>query len=140
MKAAMTATQFFISIVVLPITTVITVLIGVLLNNNNMNHRFSDMAGRFNEIGNRFNDVNQRLNDLNNQFNQRLTDLNAQVNERLNDFGQRLTDMNGQFGQRLNDLRDSLRTEIAKNHSEMLGRFAELDGRLTRIESHLELK
>jgi len=41
---------------------------------------------------------------------------------------------------RINDLRDLLRAEMAKNHSEMLMKFAELDSRLIRIESHLNLK
>jgi hypothetical protein len=41
---------------------------------------------------------------------------------------------------RINDLRDLLRAEMAKNHSEMLIKFAELDSRLSRIESHLNLK
>ena len=45
---------------------------------------------------------------------------------------------------RLNDVKETLRAElkaveanIDKNHSEMLHRFGDLDGRLTRIESSL---
>lgn len=44
---------------------------------------------------------------------------------------------------RMNDLRDMLRAEIAKNQSELLMKFAELenrlDTRLSRIESHMNL-
>lgn len=48
---------------------------------------------------------------------------------------------------RLNDVRDLLRAEIAKSHSELLVKFAELDNqiqamnaRLSRIEDHLHLR
>ena len=46
----------------------------------------------------------------------------------------------GDVSRRIDDMRDLLGAEMAKNHSEMLHRFAELDGRFTRIETHLELK
>jgi hypothetical protein len=38
---------------------------------------------------------------------------------------------------RLNDVKETLRAEMDKNHSEMLHRFGDLDGRLSRIESGL---
>jgi hypothetical protein len=41
---------------------------------------------------------------------------------------------------RLGDVRDLLRAEMDKNHSEMLHRFAELDARLTRIENGLGMR
>jgi len=41
---------------------------------------------------------------------------------------------------RLGDVRDLLRAEMDKNHSEMLHRFAELDTRLTRIENGLGMR
>ena len=45
----------------------------------------------------------------------------------------RLNDMQA----RLNDVKEVLRAEMDKNHSEMLHRFGDLDGRLTRIENSL---
>lgn len=33
----------------MPVTTIIIVLIGVLLNNNNMNNRLNDMSARLND-------------------------------------------------------------------------------------------
>ena len=42
----------------------------------------------------------------------------------------RISDVN----KRIDDMRDLLRAEMAKNHSEMLHRFADLDTRLNRIE------
>jgi hypothetical protein len=43
-------------------------------------------------------------------------------------------------GGRLNDLKELLRAEIAKSHSELLSKFAELDQRLSRIEGQLSLR
>jgi hypothetical protein len=102
-----TETHFYISVAVMPITTIVIVLIGVLLNNSNMNSRLSDFTV---QVNNRFNDINARLNE-----------------------------MNASLNRRIDDTKDLLRAEIAKNHSEMLGKFAELDIRLSRIESHLHL-
>lgn len=76
----MSETQFYVSVAVAPTVTIIIVLIGVLLNNTNMNARFGDMSARF------------------------------------------------------EDIRETLRAGMAKNHSELLLKFAELDRRLSRLE------
>lgn len=65
--------------------------------------------------------------------NARLGDLSQNLNRRMDELSRSVD-------QRINDLRDMLRAEMAKNHSEMLLKFAELDSRLTRIESHLNLR
>ena len=88
----MSETQFYASVAVMPTVTIIIVLIGVLLNNTNMNARLSD--------------TNSRFDDLRNEMNARI-----------------------------GELRDTLRAEMSKNHSEMLTKFAELDGRLSRLEA-----
>ena len=49
----------------------------------------------------------------------------------------RLSDFRAEFNRGLSDTRDVLRAEMAKNHSEMLLKFAELDHRLTRLEAAL---
>ena len=46
----MSETQFYVSVAVVPTVTIIIVLIGVLLNNTNMNARFGDMDARFGDI------------------------------------------------------------------------------------------
>jgi len=86
------ATQFYISVAVMPVTTIIIVLIGVLLNNANMNGRFADMNGRFAD-----------LKDL----------IQAHSNRQ---------DAN-----------------LRRVEEMLLGKFAELDNRLSRIEHHLNL-
>jgi len=49
----------------------------------------------------------------------------------------RIDDLRSDVEHRISDLGDALRAEMAKNHSEMLARFADLDTRLTRLESRL---
>ena len=44
----------------------------------------------------------------------------------------------GDLSRRINDMRDLLRVEMSKNHSEMLHRFADLDDRPTRVEQRIE--
>lgn len=66
----MSETQFYISVAVMPVTTIIIVLIGVLLNNS----RFNDISGRFNDIGSRFAEINSRLSALESTFTARLND------------------------------------------------------------------
>ena len=50
------------------------------------------------------------------------------------DMGNRIGDVN----RRIDDMRDLLRAEMSKNHSEMLHRLADLDTRLTRVEQRIE--
>ena len=76
-----------------PVSTLVIVMVGVLLNNN------------------------------------RLASLKSSVNARF-------ASMESHFNTRLNDMRDVLRAEMAKNHSELLIKFAELDHRISRLEDH----
>lgn len=81
----MNPTQFYISVGVMPVTTIIIVLIGVLLNNTTMNAGFADIK-----------DLIQAHSDR--------QDANLRRVEEM-----------------------------------LLGKFAELDNRLSRIEHHLNL-
>jgi hypothetical protein len=92
-------TQFYISVGVMPITTIIIVLIGILLNNANMNARFGDMNARFADINARFTDLKELI-------------------------------------QAYADRQDA---NLRRVEDELLGKFAELDNRLSRIEHHLNL-
>ncbi|HEY6390084.1 MAG TPA: hypothetical protein VIX89_02330 [Bryobacteraceae bacterium] len=95
----MNETQFYISVAVVPVTTIIIVMIGVLLNNANMNVRFGDMVGRFADINTRFTDLKDLI-------------------------------------QAYSDRQDA---NLRRVEDELLGKFAELDNRLSRIEHHLNL-
>ena len=57
----MSDTQFYISVAVMPTVTIIIVLIGVLLNNTNMNARLNDMNGRFDDLRS---EMNARIGEL----------------------------------------------------------------------------
>lgn len=59
---------------------------------------------------------------------------NSRLNDMSRHFENRLNDMSRMIEARLNDLRDMLRAEMAKNHSELLGKIAELETRMDRIE------
>ena len=61
----MSETQFYVSVAVMPTVTIIIVLIGVLLNNTNMNARLNDLRG----------DMNLRFEDLRNEMNARIGEL-----------------------------------------------------------------
>ena len=95
----MSETQFYISVAVMPVTTIVIVLIGVLLNNVNMNARFTDMNTRFADMNGRFSDLKDLI-------------------------------------QAYSDRQDA---NLRRVEDELLGKFAELDDRLGRIEHHLNL-
>ena len=101
------------SVGVMPITTIIIVLVGVLLNNANMNARFADINGRFGDINARFGDIHARFADMDRRF----TDLKDLI-------------------QAYADRQDA---NLRRVEDELLGKFAELDNRLSRIEHHLNL-
>jgi hypothetical protein len=67
--------------------------------------------------------------------NSRISDLRSDMNQRFGDINQRLGEINQRFG----DLRDLLNAKLARQEEMLLAKFAELDNRLTRIESHLNL-
>jgi hypothetical protein len=90
----------------MPVTTIIIVLIGVLLNNANMNARFADMNARFADMNARFGDMDRRFTDLK------------------------------ELIQAYSDRQDA---NLRRVEDELLGKFAELDNRLSRIEHHLNL-
>ncbi len=68
--------------------------------------------------------------------NSRISDLRSDINQRFQDMNQRLQDMR----QRIVDLRDLMDAKLARQEEMMLSKFAELDNRLIRIESHLNLQ
>ena len=49
----------------------------------------------------------------------------------------RLSDVKDSLKTEIGSVRDVLRAEMDKNHSEMLHRFADLDTRMTRLENGL---
>ena len=137
-KMPMSETQFYVSVAIVPTVTIIIVLIGVLLNNSNMNGRFDDMNGRFDdlrsEMNARFGDMNARFDDMNARFDELRSEMNAGSGTLRSEMNARSDDLRSEMNARFEDIRETLRAEMAKNHSEMLLKFAELDRRLSRQE------
>ena len=104
-----------LTIVIALATSFIAVLTGVLLNNT-------------------------RLNDVKESLNHRLDDFSRHFDDRLDDYSHRLDDLKDVTAARFEtcaSARDfqELRVLMERNHSEMLLKFAEMDNRLSRIES-----
>ena len=109
----MSEQQFLLGLIA-PITTIAVVLVGFLFNNS----RITDLASRF----------DGRFTDLSNRFDGRFTDLSSRVDGRLG------------------DLKDIIKAEAESSNANlrrmeemMLGKFAEVDNRLNRIESYLKI-
>ena len=127
----MNPTQFYVSVAVLPTVTILAVLIGLLVNNYQINARLTDLRAdintRFAEIGARFNQIDDRFRDI----DSRISELSARITETNANTGVRINEMSS----RMDDLHDSLRTEMSKNQSELLARFDEVERRVTRLET-----
>ena len=102
----MNETQFYISVAVGPAVTMIVVLIGVLINNN-------------------------RIGDLRMDVNARMTELRSEMNNRFSDINTRFSDMREIYRQQGEVQEANLR----RVEDMLLDKFAELDNRLSRIES-----
>ena len=109
----MNETQFSISVAAGPAVTTIVVLIGVLINNN-------------------------RIGDLRMDVNARMTELRSEMNNRFSDINTRFSDINTRFS----DMREIYRQQgevqeanLRRVEDMLLDKFAELDNRLSRIES-----
>ncbi|MBM3775057.1 MAG: hypothetical protein FJW37_07800 [Acidobacteria bacterium] len=67
----MNPTQFYISVAVVPVTTIIIVLIGVLLNNSrlgDLGRQIDGMSRRIDDVNRRIDDVHRRIDDLRNEI------------------------------------------------------------------------
>ncbi len=62
---------------------------------------------------------------------------NARMNDLRQDLTSRMASLEGTFNRRLDDQRDLLRSEVARVESALLSKFAELDGRLSRLEARI---
>ena len=97
-----------LTIVIALATSFIAVLTGVLLNNT-------------------------RLNDVKESLNHRLDDFSRHFDDRLDDL-KHVTAARFETCASARDFQE-LRVLMERNHSEMLLKFAEMDNRLSRIES-----
>jgi hypothetical protein len=72
--------------------TMLTVLVGILINNSrlgDMNSRLGDMNSRLGDMNSRLSDMNSRLNDM----GTRIDDLRAHMDSRFADVDRRFDEM-----------------------------------------------
>ena len=86
----MNPTQFYISTAVMPVTTIIIVLIGVLPNNKrmddlsaNINRRFDDLRSH---VDQRFTALDKRIDDSTAALNQRIETVDRRIDELRAEF------------------------------------------------------
>ena len=77
----MSDTQFYLSVAVMPTVTIIIVLIGVLLNNTNMNARLNDMRG----------EMNARFEDLRNALRAEMSKNHSEMMAKFGELDSRLS-------------------------------------------------
>jgi hypothetical protein len=58
----------------------------------------------------------------------------ARVDKRIDEMGARIDEMSSRFDRRIDDLRDVLRAEMQRDHSEIMAKFADVERRLERLE------
>ena len=96
----MNTTQFYISVAVMPITTIIIVLIGVLLNNSNMNARINDLKDLFRaEIAKTASELLAKFVELDNRIDAVTARLDA-MTARLDSVTARLDRIEGRLNLR----------------------------------------
>lgn len=100
-----------------PLATLATVIVGFLYSNSRISDLRTDMVGRLGDMNGRMGDMGARIGDV----NKRIDDLRTEVKDLVR----------AQSAAHTSDLR--------RVEEMMLGKFAELGNRLSRIETHLHL-
>ena len=103
-----------LAIVAASVPTMITVLIGILINNA----RLGDMNGR---LG----DVNARLGDLRHYMDVRFN----QVDQRFNEVDRRFEEMDRKMDHRFDDMKDMWRSELHRVEEVLDARLKHLEER-----------
>ncbi len=136
---------------VVPVTTIIIVLIGVLLNSGTMNRRYDDLKDLIKAYAER-QDANQsrveetlkanliRLEETTHSNFTRLEETTKSNLTRLEETTKsNLTRLEETTKSNLTRVEETVNTNLHRVEDALLGKFAELDTRLSRIEHHLNL-
>jgi|SRR5689334_1570057 len=103
-----------LAIALASVPTMITVLIGILINNARLGDLRHYTEARFNQVDQRFEQVNQRFEQVNQRFDQ-VDQRFAQVDQRFDQVEQRFKQVDRRF-------------------DEMDGRFNRVDGRFEELK------
>ena len=124
-----------------PIVTFAIVMVGFLYNNSRLSDFRSDFRSSIGDLRAEFGDlrteVRGNIENLRTEVRGNIGDLRTELRGSVGDLRGSIGDIRGS----LSDMRDMLRAEMRvvqttmdKNHSELLGKFAELDTRVSHIE------
>jgi phosphoglycerate-specific signal transduction histidine kinase len=106
-----------------PIATLAVVLVGFLYNNSRFTELSKSVDSRISELSK---SMDSRINELSKSMDSRINELSKSVDSRISD----LKDLIKAQGDRFD-------AHLARVESSLLSKFAELDTRLTRIESRI---
>jgi hypothetical protein len=106
-----------------PIATLAVVLVGFLYNNSRFSELSKSVDSRITELSK---SMDSRISELSKSMDSRITELSKSVDSRISD----LKDLIKAQGERFD-------ANLARVESSLLSKFAELDTRLTRIESRI---
>ena len=106
-----------------PIATLAIVMVGFLYNNSRFSELSKSVDSRITELSK---SMDSRISELSKSMDSRITELSKSVDSRISD----LKDLIKAQGERFD-------ANLARVESSLLSKFAELDTRLTRIESRI---
>ena len=102
----------------------ITVLIGILINNARLGDLRYYMEARFNQVDQRFEQVDQRFEQVNQRF--------EQVNQRFEQVNQRFDEVDGRFNRvdgRFEEMKELWRSELRRVEEVLDARLKHLEER-----------
>ena len=102
--------QFFLTMAVAPVMSLVIVLAGYIVQNSNLNARAAEIRSGIND---RMDDLRTELKDL----------LRAELGA-----------IRAEMARNNSELLLAIRAEMARNQSEILGKLAELDRRISPLE------
>jgi hypothetical protein len=132
--------QFYISVAVVPVTTIVIVLIGVLLNAGIVNRRSDDLKDLIKVYAERQDANLSRVEGTMNANLARLENtLNADLSRVEKTLNADLSRMENTLNSDLRRVEETVNANLHRVEDALLSKFAELDTRFSRIEHHLNL-
>ncbi len=124
-----------------PIATFAVVLVGFLYHNSRFTELSTSVDRRLSEFGR---GVDARITELSKSVQARITELSKSVDAWIAGLDNRISELSKTVDSRITDLKDLIKAQgtrfeadLARVESSLLTKFAELDTRLTRIESRI---
>jgi|GEM_PF-1005099 len=120
-----------LTIALASVPTMITVLIGILINNARLGDLRHYMEARFNQVDQRFEQVNQRFEQIDQRFAQ-VDQRFAQVDQRFAQVDRRFDEIDGRFNRmdgRFEEVKELWRSELHRVEEVLDARLKHLEER-----------